>query len=120
MENNEKYLGECPCMCGKGTLKVSYRILDNGNEGIEHLWEIDCIHCQGLYDIEKRGNLIGVVKKADEIPWEHEVKEMGRVKSKKLFHKPKFIRIIYEIKDANQHKSTELLINQGDEYENND
>ena len=106
MENNEKSLGECPCMCGKGTLKVFYRVVDNGNEGIEHLWEIDCIHCQRLYDIEKRGNLIGVVKKADEIPWEHEVKEMGRVKSKKLFHKPKFIRIIYEIKDANQHKST--------------
>ena len=49
--------------------------------------------------------MIGVVRKADhEIPWENEIKEMGRVKSKKLFHKPKFIRIIYEIKNANQHK----------------
>ena len=94
-------------MCGKGKFKVSYRILDKGREGIEHFWEIGCIHCQGIYGIEQRGNLIGVVKKADEIPWEHEVKEMGRVKSKKLFHKPKFIRIIYEIKNANKHKRNE-------------
>jgi len=102
--SNENSLYECACICGKGKFKVSYRIFDKGRDGIEHIWEIDCIHCRGLYDIEKRGNLIGVVKKADEIPWKNEVKEMGRVKSKKLFHKPKFIRIIYEIKDANQHK----------------
>ena len=102
--SNENSLYECAWICGKGKFKISYRIFDKGKDGIEHIWEIDCIHCRGLYDIEKRGNLIGVVKKADEIPWENEVKEMGRVKSKKLFHKPKFIRIIYEIKDANQHK----------------
>ena len=104
MESNENPLCECACMCGKGKFKVSYRVLDKGKEGIEHLWEILCIHCRGLYDIEKRRNLIGVVKKADEMPWENEVKKMGKVKSKKLFSKPKFIRIIYEIKDANQHK----------------
>jgi hypothetical protein len=96
---NEIPLSECACMCGKGKFKVSYRVFDKGGEGIEHLWGIRCIHCRGLYNIEKRGNLIGVVKKADEIPWKNEVKEMGKVKSKKLFHKPKFIKIIYEIND---------------------
>jgi hypothetical protein len=102
--SNENSLCECACICGKGKFKVSFRIYDKGREGVEHFWEISCIHCRGLYDIEQRGNLIGVVKKTDEIPWEHEVKEMGRVKSKKLFHKPKFIRIIYEINDANIRK----------------
>lgn len=92
--NNENTLCECACICGKGKFKVSYRIFDKGSNGIEHLGEILCIHCRGLYDIEKRGDLIGVVRKADEIP----------VKSKKLFHKPKFIKIIYEINDANKRK----------------
>jgi len=104
VSSNENSLCECACICGKGKFKVSYRTFDKGREGIEHFWEIDCTHCRGLYDIEQRGNLIGVVKKSDEMLWEHEVKEMGRVKSKKLFHKPKFIRIIYEIKNANHHK----------------
>ena len=104
--SNENSLCECPCICGQGEFKVSYRVFDKGREAMEHSWEILCKHCRGLYDIEQRGNLIGVVKKADEIPWEHEVKEMGRVKSKKLFHKPRFFRIIYEIKDANQHIRT--------------
>lgn len=102
--SNENSLCECACICGKGKFKVSFRIYDKGREGVEHFWEISCIHCRGLYDIEQRGNLIGIVKKTDEIPWEHEVKEMGRVKSKKLFHKPKFIRIIYKINDANIRK----------------
>ena len=75
-----------------------------GREGIEHFGEIQCVHCRGLYDIEKRGELIGVVKKADETRWEHEVREKGKVRSKKLFHKPKFIKIIYEISDANNRK----------------
>jgi hypothetical protein len=52
MENNENSLGECPCMCGKGILKVFSRIFDNGHEGIEHLWKIDCIHCQRLLKSE--------------------------------------------------------------------
>jgi len=102
--SNENSLCECACICGKGKFKVSYRIFDKGKEAIEHIWEIRCTHCRGIYDIEKRGNLIGVVKKADEIPWEHEVKEMGKVKSKELFHKPKFIRILYEIKNTNKRK----------------
>ena len=100
---NEKLLCQCACICGKGNFKVSYRTFDKDREAIEHFGEIGCVHCRGLYNIEQRGKLIGVVKKTDEVPWEHEVKEMGRVKSKKLFHKPKFIRIIYEIKNANQH-----------------
>ena len=94
MGSYENTLCECACMCGKGKLKVSYRIPDKGREGIEHLWEIDCSHCRGLYNIEKRGNLIGVVKKAD---------EMGKVKSRKLLHRPKFIKIIHEINET-RHK----------------
>ena len=103
MGSYENPLCECICMCGKGNLKVSYRIPDKGREGIEHLWEIDCSHCRGLYNIEKRGNLIGVVKKADEITWERESKEMGKVKSRKLLHRPKFIKIIHEINET-RHK----------------
>ena len=100
MGSNENLLSECVCMCGKGKFKVSYRIFNKCGEGIEHLWETHCSYCRGLYNVEKRGDLIGVVKKADEITWEKEIKEMGKVKSKRLFHKPKFIKIIYEIKDA--------------------
>ena len=102
--SDESSLCECACICGKGKFKVLYRIFDKGREGNEHFGEINCIHCRKLYDIEQRGNLIGVVKKADETPWEQEVKVIGRVKSKKLFHKPKFIRIIYEINNSNQRK----------------
>ena len=98
--SHEKTLGECTCICGKGKLKVSYRVPDKGRGGIEHLWEIDCVHCRELYNIEKRGNLIGVVKKADEKEWEMDSKKMGKAKSKKLLHKPKLIKIIYEINDA--------------------
>ena len=83
--SNENSLCECPCICGKGKFNVSYRIIDKGREGIEHFWQIDCIYCRGIYNIEQRGDLIGIVKKVDETPWEHEVKEMGRVKTKKLF-----------------------------------
>ena len=101
--SNEDSLCECACICGKGKFKVSCRIYDKGREGIEHFWEISCIHCRGVYDIEKRGNLIGVVKKADEIAWEKESKGMGRVKSRKLLHRPKFIKIIHEINEA-RHK----------------
>jgi hypothetical protein len=100
MGSNENPLSECACICGKGKFKVSYRIPDKGREGIEHLWEIDCSHCKELYNIEKRGHLIGVVKKADEMEWEKESKEMGKSKSRKLLHKPKFIKIIHEINDA--------------------
>ena len=96
--SNENSLCECVCMCGKGKFNVSYRISDKGREGIEHLWEIHCSHCRELYNIEKRGNLIGVVKKPAEMAWESDSKEMGKVKSKGLLHKPKFIRIIHEIK----------------------
>jgi hypothetical protein len=85
-------------MCGKGKFNVSYRIPDKGKEGIEHLWEIHCSHCRGLYNIEKRGNLIGVVKKPDEMAWERDSKEMGKGKSRGLLHRPKFIRIILEIR----------------------
>lgn len=102
--SNENPLCECTCICGQGKFKVSYRIFDRGLDAIEHVWEIDCVHCREFYDFQKRGNLIGIVKKADEKQWEKEVKQLGRVKSKKLFHKPKFIRIVYEIKDANQHQ----------------
>ena len=98
MGSHENLLSENVCMCGKGKFKVSYRIPDKGREGIEHLWEIHCIHCRELYNVEKRGNLIGVVKKTDEITWEKESKMLGKVKSKRLLHKPKFIRIVYEIK----------------------
>jgi hypothetical protein len=101
MGSYENPLCECACICGKGKLKVSYRIPDKGREGIEHLWEIDCSHCRGLYNIEKRGNLIGVVKKADEMTWKKEIKEMGKEKSRKLLHRPKFIKIIHEINEAN-------------------
>jgi len=100
MGSYENPLCECACMCGKGEFKVSYRIPDKSREGIEHLWEIDCSHCRGLYNIEKRGNLIGVVKKADEIAWEQETKELGKVRSRELLHKPKFIKIIHEIDSA--------------------
>ena len=100
MGSYENTLCECACMCGKGKLKVSYRIPDKGREGIEHLWEIHCSHCRGLYNIEKRGNLIGVVKKADEIAWEQESKELGKVKSRKQVHRPKFIKIIHEINET--------------------
>jgi hypothetical protein len=102
--SKENSVCECVCICGEGKFKVSYRIFDKGREGVEHFGEINCIHCRRLYDIEQRGNLIGVVKRTDEISWEHEVKEKGKVKSKKLFHKPKFIRIIYEINNINQRK----------------
>ena len=98
MESNENPLCESACMCGKGKFKVSYRVLDKGKESIEHLWEILCIHCRGLYNIEKRGNLIGVVKKPAEMAWERDSKEMGKVKSKGLLHRPKFIRIIHKIR----------------------
>jgi len=101
--SNENPLCECACICGKGKFKVFYRVFDKARAAIEHIWEIDCVHCREFYDIQIRGDLIGIVKKSDEIEWEKEVKQMGRVKSKKLFHKPKFIRIVYEIKDANQH-----------------
>ena len=100
MGSYENSLCECTCMCGKGKLKVSYRIPDKNREGIEHLWEIHCSNCRELYNIEKRGSLIGVVKKADEMEWEKESKEMGRIKSRKLLHKPKFIKIIYEINET--------------------
>ena len=45
--------------------------------------------------------MIGVVKKADEMEWEKESKEMGKAKARPLLHKPQFIKIIYEINDAN-------------------
>ena len=98
MGTYENPLCECVCMCGKGKFNVSYRIPDKGREGIEHLWEIHCSHCRGLYNIEKRGNLIGVVKKPDEMVWERDSKEMGKAKSRGLLHRPKFIKIIHEIR----------------------
>ena len=98
MGTHENSLFECDCMCGKGKFNVFYRIPDKGRERIEHLWEINCSHCRGLYNIEKRGNLIGVVKKPAEKAWEKDSKEMGKAKSKGLLHKPKFIRIIHEIR----------------------
>ena len=100
MGTYKNLLCECASMCGKGKFKVSYRVPDKGREGIEHLWEIHCSHCRGLYNIEKRGNLIGVVKKADEVAWEQESKELGKVKSRKQVHRPKFIKIIHEINEA--------------------
>jgi hypothetical protein len=86
MGSYEHSLDECVCLCGKGKFKVSYRVPDKNREGIEHLWDIDCIKCRELYHIEKRGNLIGVIKKAE-------------LKSKKILHRPKFIKIIHEIND---------------------
>lgn len=100
MGSIENSLCESACMCGKGKLKVSYRIPDQGREGIEHLWQIDCHHCRELYKIEKRGHLIGVVKKVDEVEWQKESQQMGKEKSRKLLHKPKFIKIIHEINDV--------------------
>ena len=100
MGSYENQLSECACMCGKGKFKVSDRMPDKGREGIEYLWNIDCSHCGGLYNIRRRGHLIGVVKKADEVEWERENKEMGKAKSRTLLHKPKFIKVIYEINDA--------------------
>ena len=102
MENTEIPLCESTCICGQGKFKVFYRTFDK-SEAIEHLWEIDCSHCRGIYDIEKRGNLIGVVKKSEEAVWEKEVKQMGKVKSKRLFHKPKFIRIIFDVDKVGHH-----------------
>ncbi len=100
MGNTENSLSESVCICGKGTMNVSYRTADKGKEGFEHLWDIQCSHCRELYKIEKRGHLIGIVKKADEIAWEKESKIIGKEKSKKLLHKPKFIKIIHEVDDA--------------------
>lgn len=96
----ENPLCESACMCGRGKFNVLYRVPDKGREGFEHLWEIHCSHCRELYTIEKRGDLIGVVKKAEEKEWEAKSKEMGKEKSKKLLHKPKFIKIIYEVNTA--------------------
>ena len=103
MGSYENQLSECSCMCGKGKFKVSERMPDKAREGIEYLWSIECIHCRGLYSIRRRGHLIGVIKKADEMEWENEIKEMGKAKSRTLLHKPKFIKIIYEIDDAKSH-----------------
>jgi len=84
-------------MCGRGEFKVFNRIPDKHREGIEHLWEIECHHCRELYKIEKRGKLIGVVRKADEMEWERESKLMGKAKSKTLLHKPEFIKILHKL-----------------------
>ena len=100
MGSYEINLSECACMCGKGKFKMSERMPDKGREGIEYLCEIDCSHCRGLYNIRQRGHLVGVVKKADEMEWEKENKEMGKAKSRTLLHKPQFIKVIYEINDS--------------------
>lgn len=84
----EKPVCESACVCGKGKFTVSYRVPDQHREGIEHLWEIDCIHCRELYKIEKRGKLIGVIRKD---------REEKRSWLKKFLPKPKFIKILHKL-----------------------
>jgi len=95
--SNEHEVKECACLCGKGKFKVFYRTADKGQEGIEHLWEINCIKCRSLYSIQKRGKLIGVIKKEDLKTWEAKKAKLSEAKSKTTLHKPKFIKTIHRL-----------------------